>query len=93
VPSTPPLETDAPLTEHAAGCGTLPFDARKYQPYFQDMDLSESQRAEVLQILWSVMVTFVDLGFGVDSVRLALPQPKDGPRETDVAAEKTIPAQ
>jgi len=82
-------ESDAPLTEHAAKYSTLPFDAGKYEVYLKDTDLSEPQRAEVLQILWSIMSTFVDIGFGVDSVRLSQPQTKDGSLETDAAAEKT----
>lgn len=38
-----------------------------------DSDMSEEQVVEFLRILDSILRTFVDLGFGVDAVQLALP--------------------
>lgn len=40
-------------------------DVEKYQTWMDDPDLSEEQKAEFLQALWSIVVTFVELGFGV----------------------------
>jgi len=53
------------------------FDAAKYQEYIKDFDLPEEQQRELLQTLWWIMVAFVDLGFGVDSVQQCLPALKD----------------
>lgn len=47
------------------------FDPSKYRCYLEDTGLTEEQQDEYLRLLWSIMITFVDLGFGVDSVQLA----------------------
>jgi hypothetical protein len=49
------------------------LDAAKYMAELEDCELSEAQKAELLQTLWFIMATFVDWGFGVDSVTRALP--------------------
>jgi hypothetical protein len=43
----------------------LTVDVRKYQSLIDDPTLSEAQKEEVLRALWSIVVTFVELGFGV----------------------------
>ncbi|MFC5583791.1 hypothetical protein ACFPOD_01605 [Nitratireductor kimnyeongensis] len=40
-------------------------DVEKYQAYLDDPNLNEEQKEEFLQAIWSIMVAFVDLGFGV----------------------------
>jgi hypothetical protein len=50
-----------------------PFDPEKYLGYLEDTELSREQRIEYLKVLWSIMTTFVELGFGVDSVQQVLP--------------------
>jgi hypothetical protein len=52
---------------------TPPFDPEKYRAFLEDTELSHEQQTEYLKVLWSIMITFVDLGFGVDSVQQALP--------------------
>jgi hypothetical protein len=52
---------------------TPPFDPEKYRSYLEDTELSHEQQTEYLKVLWSIMTTFVELGFGVDSVQQALP--------------------
>lgn len=68
-PDTTDLATVEPTT-----VATIPkLDAAKYMAELEDCELSEAQKAELLQTLWFIMATFVDLGFGVDSVTRALP--------------------
>lgn len=43
----------------------LTVDVRKYQDLIDDLALSEAQKNEFLRALWSVVVTFVELGFNV----------------------------
>jgi len=43
----------------------LSVDVERYQKYLDDTDLSEAEKAEFLQSLWQVIVSFVELGFGV----------------------------
>ena len=61
-------------TQKQSSRGTLSLDTDKYKDYLEDFDLSKEQEAELLQILWSIMTAFVDVGFGVDSIQLL---PKD----------------
>ncbi|MFA3920698.1 hypothetical protein [Ruegeria hyattellae] len=43
----------------------LSVDVERYQQYLDDTDLSEAEKAEFLQSLWQVIISFVELGFGV----------------------------
>lgn len=55
--------------------GPVPdLDLGRYKPYLEDSDLSDAEKAEFLSALWSIMVGFVDLGFGVDSVQRLFPE-------------------
>ena len=43
----------------------LTIDYALYEKYLNDSDLTEAQKQEFLNMLWSIIVGFVDLGFGV----------------------------
>lgn len=53
--------------------GVPALDTERYREYVDDFDLSEEKKKELLETLWWIMATFVDLGFGVDSVQRCLP--------------------
>jgi hypothetical protein len=40
-------------------------DVNKYQSWLDDSGLSEEKKEEFLQALWSIVVAFVEIGFGV----------------------------
>jgi hypothetical protein len=70
------IETELNETESLPACapenrmiGTLPLDVNKYRSHVEDFDLTEEQKIELLETLWSIMTAFVDLGFGVDAVQ------------------------
>lgn len=44
---------------------SLTVDVEKYQAYLDGADMTEEQKEEFLHALWSIIVSFVDLGFGV----------------------------
>ena len=44
---------------------SLTIDYDLYQHYLDDSDLTDEQKREFLDVLWSIIVSFVDLGFGV----------------------------
>lgn len=52
--------------------GACVFNVEKYREDMDGFDLTEDQATELLQTLWNIMATFVELGFGVDSVQLLL---------------------
>ena len=43
----------------------LLVDVERYQAYLDGADMTEAQKAEFLQSLWMIVVSFVELGFGV----------------------------
>lgn len=49
----------------AAARPIITIDAAKYQEYLDDSGLSDEQKEEFLQTLWTIIVSFVELGFGV----------------------------
>lgn len=44
---------------------SLTIDWDVYLPFFEDDDISEEDKYELIEALWSIVVSFVDLGFGV----------------------------
>lgn len=56
------------------GDGLPPFDDPKYLALLDDADVTQEQAVEFLRCLNSILVTCVDLGFGVDAVQLAIPE-------------------
>ncbi|GLQ25460.1 hypothetical protein [Sulfitobacter pacificus] len=44
---------------------SLSIDWDAYLPFFEDEDISGDDKRELIEALWSIMVNFVDLGFGV----------------------------
>lgn len=80
-PPLPRLEP-SPLAQTATGARASEEDLREYLPYLGDTNLSENQKIELLQALWSIMSACVDLAFGTDPVQQALPLPATG-QDTD----------
>lgn len=52
-------------------------DVEKYQAYLDDPNLSEEQKEEFLQAIWSIMVAYVELGFGVHPLQEVCGQDSD----------------
>jgi hypothetical protein len=50
---------------------TLTIDWELYGQYLEDSDLSDAEKRQFLEALWSIVVSFVDLGFGVHPVQQA----------------------
>lgn len=47
----------------------LEVDVEHYQTYLDDNDLSKEQKTDLVNALWTVIVAFVDLGYGVHPVQ------------------------
>ena len=52
---------------------TLKLDPDEYREDLAEFALTEEQENELLQTLWHIMSTFVDIGWGVDTIPLFLP--------------------
>lgn len=47
----------------------LRFDWTDWLPYLEGEDVPEEQKRELIDTLWSIVVSFVDLGWRVDATR------------------------
>lgn len=47
----------------------LEIDWDVYLPFFEDEDIPDEAKLELIEALWSIVVSFVDLGFGVHPVQ------------------------
>jgi len=45
----------------------LRFDWTDWLPYLEGEDVSEEKKRELIETLWSVVVSFVDLGWRIDA--------------------------
>jgi hypothetical protein len=43
----------------------LEIDWDAYLPFFENEDIPEEQKRDLIEALWGIMVSFVDLGFGI----------------------------
>jgi hypothetical protein len=61
-----------PENSEQSPAGRLTPDMEKYRAML-DAEIPDEQADELLQTLWHIMRSFVDLGFGVSSVHYLLP--------------------
>ena len=50
----------------SAGPVGMDADIAKYAGELDDLDITEGQKRELLETLWSIMRSFVEMGFNVD---------------------------
>lgn len=50
---------------------TLTIDWETYGKYLDESDLSDAEKREFLETIWAIVVSAVDLGFGVHPVQQA----------------------
>lgn len=72
-PPTLPRPEPPSLAQAATSNRASQEDLREYLAFLDDTNLSEVQKIELLQTLWSIMSACVDLAFGTDPVQQALP--------------------
>ena len=64
------------ITSTASCTSTAPltFNPEDYRSDIKDLDLTTEQADELLATLWHIMSTMVNIGWGVDTVQLMLPE-------------------
>ncbi|MGF1620438.1 MAG: hypothetical protein ACFCUR_07485 [Rhodomicrobiaceae bacterium] len=72
-----PVDSGRPLT--------LTIDYEYYQTFLDDMDVPDEQKRELIQTIFSIVVQFVDLGFGISPECQAIRAGK-----SDVAVESSL---
>ena len=66
------INTDSKVTKKDAAA-PLEFKPDNYRHHVDEFDLTEEQKNELLTSLWTIMSTLVDIGWGVDTVQILLP--------------------
>ena len=56
-------QLSGPFKQSARSIVTV--DVERYQDYLDGADMTDAQKEEFLQALWSMVVAFVEMGFGV----------------------------
>lgn len=69
---------DTPALQDINALPALELNPGRYMPHMEEFNISEEQKMEFLETLFNIMKTFVDLGFGLDSVQLLSPESWDG---------------
>ena len=70
IPSSTDAESSNPVV-NLPGPG-LQFDPAKFLQYVEEENLTEEQAGVLLRAIWDLVVSFVDLGFGLSPVQQAL---------------------
>lgn len=68
----------------------LQMDVEYFQGFLDDQELSESEKSELIATLWNIMVTFVDLGFGIEPTQRAISE-KHLENARKLIANKRVP--
>ena len=50
----------------------LELDFEAYAPFLEDADISDDDKRQLIETLWSLVVSFVQLGYGLSPVQQAL---------------------
>ena len=69
---------------------TLSIDVARYQEYLDGSDLTPEQKEEFLQAVWSIVVTFVELGYGVHPLQEACGKDHKSDGESPVQAADAV---
>ncbi|MBO9477229.1 hypothetical protein J7382_06760 [Shimia sp. R11_0] len=75
----PPKHTDALASPRPS----LSIDWELYAAMLEDSDMPLEQQKELIETLWSIVVTFVDLGFDLNPVQQICGEAED-PRQEEV---------
>lgn len=70
-------EICSPITSEQANANALQplhLNPEEYRHALADLDISQAQQDALLYALWHIISTFVDMGWGVDTVRIVLPE-------------------
>ncbi len=50
----------------------IELDLKAYAPYLESADISEEAKRELIETLWSIVVSFVQLGYGLTPAQQVL---------------------
>lgn len=65
---------DENTASKAKGLAILKLDPDQYLHHLKGINITEEQANELLETLWQIMQTMVNIGWGVDALNLMLPE-------------------
>ncbi len=69
-PTRPPTQsgrTEIAPSEKPAGRPTIHLDPDEWLPYLDDPDATEKEKRELIETLWGIVLSFVDLGWAIET--------------------------
>jgi len=83
LPETSEPSDDKPLPK-------LTLNPDRYREHLSEFALTIEQQNDMMQVLWNIMNTFVDIGWGVDTVQMFLPElfEKAGPDSGNLVKQR-----
>ncbi|MBF9044970.1 hypothetical protein HKCCE4037_16630 [Rhodobacterales bacterium HKCCE4037] len=79
------MKDDAKIEFSKKAGPTLTVDWQLYANFFDESDLTDAEKREVIETLWSIVVSFIDMGFEVRSPDAGCGQ--DADENPEVAAD------
>ena len=67
----PPSDIPSQETKTSTNNPTLRIDVDYFQSFLDDSTIPETQKRQYIEDIWSIVVSFVDLGFGVHPLQQA----------------------
>lgn len=71
---------------------SLALNKEIYRPYLEEQGLTTEQENALLEALWDIMRSFVELGFGVDTIHNIIPALREFTLDEDSQALSSLPA-
>ena len=88
------LDLEAKALRRVTTKATLSVDYESYEHLLDNSDMSEEQKREFIQALWSIIFGFASLGFGINPVqhgqKNACGKPEKRTRKTSPASKNTL---
>ncbi|WP_419739587.1 hypothetical protein [Ruegeria sp.] len=83
--------TGQPASDDTSDRPVLSVDCERYERFLRDNNLTDDEKREFLKALWTIIVDFVDLGFGVHPLQQACEQPAGKTTDATVAIVSSNP--
>jgi hypothetical protein len=61
-----------PIHERGPPNLAIQFDAKEFAHFLEGSDWSEDQKLEYIQTIWTIVLQFIDMGFGIHPFQIAL---------------------
>jgi len=84
-----PLHDEDMVTSHAQ-TPPLRFDPNDYIHHLTDLDLTDTQKHDMLETLFQIVVNFVDLGFGIHPIQQACGQAPENSTDLTISEQNPL---